>query len=302
MATLERALTGSKVVVESPKRIRDTVTGKKREHDVVLTVQAGHHTTLFAIECRDRSRAVGIEAVEAFSTKCRHTGVQGVIVSSTGFTDAALKKAKHYGIRCLDLKTAQSLRLAVSTEFEMSEVGVKHIHMVCIPRVQPLQKPEFLELLSESGVIISDAHLRNEVSKNLEPFRKYAPGEHRIAMRLLAPGFRIRDTKSGDSFEIERIDATIDILVVRRLEPIKPLVYSDQSDTKPIATAAIAAVSFEGFSGNLVMTQRPGEGTEIKLVIDSIDHAKLGSSPAVKPVTEFRNQPGPTLSSRPDSC
>jgi hypothetical protein len=95
------------VQVESPKRLRDKDTGQLREHDVVLTFSFSHHSMVMALECRDRSRKVGVPAVEAFRKKCDRTGVhRAIIVSSTGFTKTALKKAEAMEIGCLGLEEA----------------------------------------------------------------------------------------------------------------------------------------------------------------------------------------------------
>ena len=70
VAYLERHLSANDLVtVESPKRLRDKSTGRLREHDVVLTLESGHHTMLVAIECRDRSRPVGVPQLEGFAKK-----------------------------------------------------------------------------------------------------------------------------------------------------------------------------------------------------------------------------------------
>lgn len=109
---LTRAIEGARaagqpIQVESPKRIRDKLTGKLREHDVVLTVTHQHHTVVIALECRDRSRPIGVDAVEAFHSKCRDTGIHSaVMVSSRGFYRTALVKAAAYGVRCLSLDQA----------------------------------------------------------------------------------------------------------------------------------------------------------------------------------------------------
>jgi hypothetical protein len=95
------------VRVESPKRLPDKDTGRLREHDVVLTFSLSHHSMLVALECRDRSRKVGVPDVEAFCKKCDRTGVhRAIIVSSTGFTKTALKKAESMEIGCLGLEEA----------------------------------------------------------------------------------------------------------------------------------------------------------------------------------------------------
>jgi len=64
---IESVVAGSEnVTVESPKRLRDKTTGRLREHDVVVTVRQEHHTLIIALECRERSRPVGVPQVEAF--------------------------------------------------------------------------------------------------------------------------------------------------------------------------------------------------------------------------------------------
>jgi hypothetical protein len=55
---------GAHMKIESPKRILDKITNELREHDVVLTYTHQHHEIAVAIECRDRSRPVGSNAVE----------------------------------------------------------------------------------------------------------------------------------------------------------------------------------------------------------------------------------------------
>jgi hypothetical protein len=93
------------VRVEAKKRLPDKDTGQLREHDVVLTFSHGHHEFLLALECRDRSRPVGVDHVEAFHAKCLRTGIgRGVMVSSKGFRRTALRKAESYGIGCLTLE------------------------------------------------------------------------------------------------------------------------------------------------------------------------------------------------------
>jgi hypothetical protein len=93
------------IQVESPKRLPDKDTGQLREHDVVLTFSLSHHSMVMALECRDRSRKVGVPDVEAFRKKCDRTGVhRAIMVSSKGFTKTALTKAEAMEIGCLGLE------------------------------------------------------------------------------------------------------------------------------------------------------------------------------------------------------
>lgn len=95
------------VTVKSSKRLRDKDTAKMREHDVVITFTAAHHTMNMAIECRDRTRPVGVPDIEAFNDKCKGTGIdRGIVVSSLGFRNTAVTKAARYNIGCLTLTEA----------------------------------------------------------------------------------------------------------------------------------------------------------------------------------------------------
>ena len=117
VSSIERVLAGNdNVSVESPKFLSDRITGESREHDVVITLTGSHHKSTIAIECRDRSRKVTVNEIESFWSKCQDTGIdRGIIVSSKGFTKAALTKSLHRGIRCLRLSEASSFNWLLTT-------------------------------------------------------------------------------------------------------------------------------------------------------------------------------------------
>ena len=88
IACVETALASDpKYSIERRKRLVDTDTGRFREHDVIVTWSDGHHVLTTALECRARSRPVGVPDVEAFHSKCQKTGInRGIIVSASGST------------------------------------------------------------------------------------------------------------------------------------------------------------------------------------------------------------------------
>ena len=115
VAKIERSLGRDPTVTEilAPVRLRDRTTGEWREHDVLVTHKAGHHLLRTAIECRDRSRKVGVPDIEAFAAKCRDTGIdRAVIVSLKGFAGTALKKAAHENVRCHVLQEVDGVPVA----------------------------------------------------------------------------------------------------------------------------------------------------------------------------------------------
>jgi hypothetical protein len=107
---LERTLVPGAATIEKNKRIPTIGTGQLREFDVLITWKQAHHTILTAIECRDRSRPVGVPAVEAFAKKCERCGVDHrVFVSATGFTASARKEAEALSVDLMDVAKARAV-------------------------------------------------------------------------------------------------------------------------------------------------------------------------------------------------
>ncbi len=128
---LEKVISGSPgITIESSKMLDDRVTGQKREHDIVLTYTYPNRTCRIGIECRDRSRKVGVSQIEEFHQKCLHTGIdKGVIVTSRGFAKTALKKAKFHGIDCLSLEQVEQLDWCLMQGFYQYRRDVTKSHI-----------------------------------------------------------------------------------------------------------------------------------------------------------------------------
>ncbi|MCK1508464.1 MULTISPECIES: restriction endonuclease [unclassified Bradyrhizobium] len=158
---------GQPIQIESPKRVRDKITGKLREHDVVLTITHAHHTMVVALECRDRSRPIGVEAVEAFRSKCADTGVHsGVMVSSKGFTRTAIKKAAVYNISCLSLDQADGFNWCQPTSVTvLRKVITKAYFHVEFSKGTELEHP--VVLYDENGAVIDKDRVRPIAQENI---------------------------------------------------------------------------------------------------------------------------------------
>jgi Restriction endonuclease len=78
--------------------------GNSREFDVVVRGNYAGQPMLCVIECKNWSDKVGTPVVDAFLTKARNVNANIIlIVSKRGFTDPALRQAKHEGIGALSL-------------------------------------------------------------------------------------------------------------------------------------------------------------------------------------------------------
>ena len=85
------------------ERLVDRV-GNSRQYDVVIRGRFGGRDVLGVIECKDHKRKKGPDAVEAFAKKTENLNANfRLIVSRRGFTDQALRLARHEGIGCLSL-------------------------------------------------------------------------------------------------------------------------------------------------------------------------------------------------------
>ncbi|SFN95829.1 Restriction endonuclease [Bradyrhizobium sp. Ghvi] len=251
---------GQPIQIESPKRVRDKITGKLREHDVVLTITHEHHALVVALECRDRSRPIGVEAVEAFRSKCADTGVhKGVMVSSKGFTRTAIRKAAVYNIHCLSLDQADGFNWCPPTSVTLfRKVITNAFFHVEFPNGVNLEHPV---LYDENGAVIDKDRVLPIAQATLTetPNAPFTVGEHNVSLRQSCPLIYIMD---GD----QRVQASLGVLLVsytvtREEVPLSFQVYSSADTATPITQAAVATAELApGQHVDLVLTTQ-ADGT-----------------------------------------
>ncbi len=96
---IESALAPVGAVIKSPDYVVDNFTGGQREVDASIRYRVGSVNLLITVECRDRARTADVTWIEQLATKQKQIGAMHTIaVSSSGFTERALKAAKHHGI------------------------------------------------------------------------------------------------------------------------------------------------------------------------------------------------------------
>jgi hypothetical protein len=80
--------------------------GQKRELDILIDTTLNGFNVKVAIECKDYSKSVPVEKVEAFNSKCNRIPEinKKVFVSSSGFQKDAVLAAKEFGIELIDFK------------------------------------------------------------------------------------------------------------------------------------------------------------------------------------------------------
>ncbi|MGD2080188.1 MAG: restriction endonuclease [Nitrospirota bacterium] len=255
------------VTVESPIRLRDKVSGNLREHDVVLTIRQQHHEFKIAIECRDRATKVGSGQVEAFSTKCRDTGInQGIIVSPKGFTEPALKKAAAKGIRCLNLDKAVTLDWLLAPGIEVAQ---RHIIDIIITLfTEGGIDFKNCTVLNINGRELSKEDLRKLIHWRIKQIMDQSPigdDETHEDRKLMfnMKGLIVRENRSGKLLPIRKIRADVEYQVERKMVPFTLYTYGDKSKKEDFIDAATARVEMGSVAADIVLTYKKGEGGKV---------------------------------------
>lgn len=99
VARIEQAAGPRGVKLQSPERVKDFVTGRRREVDVTLRSAIGTSEILVTIECRKRSPKQDVTWIEQLATKRRNIrAARTIAVSPVGFSASAVVVAAVEGI------------------------------------------------------------------------------------------------------------------------------------------------------------------------------------------------------------
>jgi hypothetical protein len=240
--SIESALAAgnTNVRVEMGKLFPDKVTGKPREHDVVLTMTHKHHEAIVALECRDRSRPVGVDAVEAFHTKCQDTGIHsGIIFSGKGFYKTALKKAARYNIGCMRLDQAESFNWCVAAGVETYNRNIDHVDLTFIFPAGTDVKQETIQL--EDGTLVTSEMIR---TWSVNALSTHTPipmteGENRVTFTEPNPRVFGHNCARVQAIEV-RFDLKYTVSV--ELSPFSFRTYLDAGKGKQITQVAVSEV------------------------------------------------------------
>jgi hypothetical protein len=106
---IEGQLVSHEATVTESREFIDQVTGQPREVDIVIETKVGTHPFVIGIECVDRNRPMGAPWIEQIHNKHQDLGDidKTIVVSKSGFTKPALKKAKQRKIEALTLNEAR---------------------------------------------------------------------------------------------------------------------------------------------------------------------------------------------------
>ncbi len=123
----------------------DSITGEKREVDIVAESTVGTYTLLLGIECRDHRRRADVTWIEQMSSKHEHLPTSKLVLwSSSGFTSAAVRKAKQLKIEL------RSQADALDTDWKTIARAILDglVHLI------EVKYTSFIDVLQSSGTMV----------------------------------------------------------------------------------------------------------------------------------------------------
>ena len=270
VASIERALAHNQnVTVQSPAFLVDKVTGENREHDVLLTITGSHHSAMIAIECRDRSRKVTVNDVEGFRSKCQDTGIDhGIMVSPKGFSKSALVKAKHRGVRCLELTEAKSFNWLLTGDCKSRHRNIVHTTWTFFPDVDLNPKPTAVTILTTDGEPIQTNNLVGAAFAEFQKFPEsdFEPGRGEKRIIFKSPGLQIRNDETGSIHPVVQALAVVQYDVTEEVIPFSLHSYAESSTGESITDAAVANINLGGIKGKVMIVFKENEGGRVVFV------------------------------------
>jgi hypothetical protein len=95
--------------VTESKMMRDRLTKRFREVDVVIEGMVGHQPVVLAIECRDHKRVADVTWIDMMKTKHDRLNTHALFLASRmGFTPEAKDVAEKYGIELFSLEDVET--------------------------------------------------------------------------------------------------------------------------------------------------------------------------------------------------
>lgn len=249
----------AKVKVESPKRLIDKDTGRLREHDVVLTFLEGPHELSVALECRDRSRPVGVPEVEAFWAKCQRTGINsGIIVSSKGFARSAIAKANSHNVGCLSLDEVERFDWC-----QAPGISVLNHNLVALSvRINfPHDPGEGSKLLLADGIALTEQTLHDwahHAFNNHVANRNELTGNHTFNFVETNPPIFIE--RPWGRMQAAELFFSPTYSIDRKLVPFEFRSYFDRASARSVTTAAVARIDIGGKSASMVLSRDDNSG------------------------------------------
>jgi hypothetical protein len=265
---IERILGSAATTVLGPRHhLRDKHTGQRREFDVLVITRDGHSEIRTAVECKDynpgrphqKRRKLDVTHIEAFYMKCESCDVhQRVIVSTSGFTEPARKKASALNVRSLDVlqESPSDWVRCERVLINLSCPLTTHTRVDTDPEWVLTDIPvDALQIRSPEGLPISADELVKILKRD-----EHLEGNTRIASNLVRTTWKM----TTDGFSLERNGETVKLVSAERWEisasgpletPLQPFKLVEKAKNRTIASGAFATFMVSGVRHTLTFIE-----------------------------------------------
>lgn len=268
--TLERALaTNPTARIHRNHRLPDRITGQSREHDVVLEIPEAHHSIRIAIECRDRSRPVGVSQVEAFAQKCADTGIsRGVIVSPAGFCKTAITKAAHLSITCMTLREVETLAWSEITHLTYRSRILEDSHCHIIPAEDGVIDKKNVVLMHEGKTEVTSDLMQSNIQRVLDSLTKEIsePIQHAKAKITLDGDLTLVDSNTLKIVPVKQIicDVTYSLEITKI--PMSNIRYCNEETGELVSEAVACNIDVHGVPVTVMILGNGDSARSVKLL------------------------------------
>jgi hypothetical protein len=244
VSRIEQVLKPRNATVTSPGRVRDQVTGEMREVDASIRFEVDSVPILITVECRDREAIQDVTWIEQLVTKRQDIGAtQTIAVTSSHFTQPALRKAKRHGIEVRTVQNLTDEEIAAWTDvitvevqalrwslvslvlFADTENSTDGIEVVTPGKVFDLDSPMFIQ--KPQALPLSPRELVTRVLRSPDTpggsaeGRSIADGitvgdpQKRLTLTLSGCALAYAAHESNNRMEVARIQLILDVQKVR---------------------------------------------------------------------------------------
>lgn len=147
--------------VTESKMMRDRLTKRFREVDVVIEGKVGSHAVVVCIECRDHRRVADVAWVEQMKAKHERLATNALLLASrSGFTSEAARVAGCFGIEVFSMDDVEPESVSAMLERDstvwLKSVSVTPARVLAEVAVCGHLPAELIRLLPETTIFVED--------------------------------------------------------------------------------------------------------------------------------------------------
>jgi hypothetical protein len=261
-------------------RVEDKDTGQLRQIDIAIINKDAYREIFCIIEVRDTTRRVGSPYIDQIIKKKDSVNAhKAIIVSKSGFSKPAIKKAKKYSIGTLTFNDLDEVNWFEWIRFDsinFSELIFYDIKYVNIHLDMPqeiaksiklitdqseLKKDDKIFIIPEESTKLSISHILLKCINQNPHIRNVMPLDGSI-IPVVFP-IKIYDKLNAmtthGNFPVKSITVKVDLQLKISKSPIKAHVYRDLGENKTIAQVITATLPVSTGKKKMTVTV-PGEG------------------------------------------